>query len=210
MRRVEVVGAWVLGGLWILPLAYAVWAAVHPSEYATKFALFAPLTVGNLVHAWEAAPFARYFLNTFVLVTLILAAQFLVCTPGGPMRLRGCDFGGGTRLFALVLLQLMITPDVLIVANYRALARLGLVDTILGIALPYLASAFGIFSVAASVSAGSFGVGGRGAAGGVRGGGANLAGLRAVGAADLCCLWARVSELSLEQLSLAARDYELC
>ena len=45
----------------------------------------------------------------------------------------------------MVLLQLMVAPDVLLVANYRSLADIGLVDTIFGIALPYLGSAFGIF-----------------------------------------------------------------
>ena len=47
--------------------------------------------------------------------------------------------------FALVLLQLMIMPQVLIVENYSTMSKLGLVDTILGIDLPYMASAFGIF-----------------------------------------------------------------
>ena len=54
-------------------------------------------------------------------------------------------FPGRDMLFAVVLLQLMVTPDVLLVANYGTIARLGLVDSILGIALPYLGSAFGIF-----------------------------------------------------------------
>ena len=39
----------------------------------------------------------------------------------------------------------MIMPEVLIVENYRTMSHLGLVDTILGIGLPYMASAFGIF-----------------------------------------------------------------
>ena len=39
----------------------------------------------------------------------------------------------------------MMMPEVLIVENYRTMARLGLVDTILGIGLPYMASALGIF-----------------------------------------------------------------
>lgn len=144
MRRVEIAGAWLLGFLWVLPLLYAGWAAIHPAEYATRFELLAPLTTANLVSAWHAAPFPRYLLNTVLLVTLILVAQFLLCTPAAyafaRMRFRGRD-----TLFALVLLQLMIMPDVLLVANYRTLARMGLVDTILGIALPYLGSAFGIF-----------------------------------------------------------------
>jgi sn-glycerol 3-phosphate transport system permease protein len=36
-------------------------------------------------------------------------------------------------------------PDVLIVENYRTMSRLGLLDTLAGIGLPYMASAFGIF-----------------------------------------------------------------
>ena len=48
-------------------------------------------------------------------------------------------------LFALVLVQLMIMPDVLIVENYRTMTALGIKDTILAIGLPYMASAFGIF-----------------------------------------------------------------
>jgi len=39
----------------------------------------------------------------------------------------------------------MIMPDVLLVENYQTMRRLGLVDTILAIGLPYMASAFGIF-----------------------------------------------------------------
>ena len=69
-RALETVAAWLLGLLWILPLAYAVWTAFHPSAYSTRFALDAPLTLQNFVNAWHAAPFARYFLNTTLLVAM--------------------------------------------------------------------------------------------------------------------------------------------
>jgi sn-glycerol 3-phosphate transport system permease protein len=39
----------------------------------------------------------------------------------------------------------MIMPDVLLVENYRTMSRLGLLDTVYAIGLPYMASAFGIF-----------------------------------------------------------------
>jgi sn-glycerol 3-phosphate transport system permease protein len=55
------------------------------------------------------------------------------------------DFWGRDVAFALILAQLMIMPDALIVENYRTLARVDLIDTIPAIALPYIASAFGIF-----------------------------------------------------------------
>src|SRR3546814_12334023 len=40
---------------------------------------------------------------------------------------------------------LMMMPDMLLVENYRTMHQLGLVDSIAGIALPYMASGFGIF-----------------------------------------------------------------
>ncbi|MBM3564600.1 MAG: carbohydrate ABC transporter permease [Alphaproteobacteria bacterium] len=143
-RGIEIAAAWLLAILWLMPLLYAFWAAFHPTAYAVRFDLTAPLTLENFSRAWEYAPFARYFLNTFILVTMTLAAQFVLCTLAGFAFAR-FDFAGKNIAFALVLVQLMIMPEVLIVENYRTMSRLGLVDTILGIGLPYMASAFGIF-----------------------------------------------------------------
>ena len=140
----ETVGAWLLGILWILPLAYALWTAFHPGEFSTRFVLTAPLTLENFARAWAAAPFARYFVNTIVLCTMVLGAQLVLCTLAAYAFAR-FDFPGRGILFALVLVQLMIVPDVLIVENYRTMNALGLRDTIVAIGLPYMASAFGIF-----------------------------------------------------------------
>jgi len=140
----ETAGAWLLALIWIAPLAYAVWTAFHPSEFSTRFDLFAPLTLDNFKRAWEAAPFARYFLNTFLLVTGVLACQLVLCTLAAFAFAR-YEFPGATVVFALVLAQLMIMPDVLIVENYKTMNRLGVLDSIPAIGLPYVASAFGIF-----------------------------------------------------------------
>jgi len=140
----ETLGAWLLALVWALPLAYAIWTAFHPAEFSARFVLTAPLTLANFVNAWEAAPFARYFLNTVMLVTLILAAQLVLCTLAAYAFAR-FEFPGRDLAFALVLVQLMVMPDVLIVENYRTMSRLGILDSTLAIGLPYMASAFGIF-----------------------------------------------------------------
>ena len=140
----ESTGAILLALIWVLPLAYAVWAAFHPAEYTTRFVLTAPLTLDNFTRAWAAAPFARYFLNTFILVTLILVFQIVLGTLAAYALARQ-DFWGRDVAFVLILAQLMIMPDALIVENYRTLAKVNLIDTIPAIALPYIASAFGIF-----------------------------------------------------------------
>ena len=140
----DTVAAWLLALLWVLPLAYAVWTAFHPGEYSTRFVLTAPLTLDNFARAWAAAPFARYFVNTVALVTMVLACQLVLSTLAAYAFAR-FEFPGRKVLFALVLVQLMITPDILLVENYKTMARLGLVDTLLAIGLPYFASAFAIF-----------------------------------------------------------------
>ena len=144
VQGIENAAALLLAVIWLAPLLYAFWAAFHPPEYAIRFDLLAPLTLENFSEAWEQAPFARYFLNTFMLVTSILAVQFVLCTLAAYAFAR-FEFPGRDVAFALVLMQLMIMPEVLIVENYRTMSHLGLVDTILGIGLPYMASAFGIF-----------------------------------------------------------------
>jgi sn-glycerol 3-phosphate transport system permease protein len=145
-RILEVAGAWLLGIVWILPLAYAVWTAFHPAANATRFDLSAPLTLENFAAAWRAAPFARYFANTFMLVTMVLAAQLVLGTLAAYGFAR-YEFRGKDFVFMLVLLQLMVMPDVLIVENYNTMNALGLRDTIFAVGLPYFASAFGIFLI---------------------------------------------------------------
>jgi sn-glycerol 3-phosphate transport system permease protein len=140
----ETLAAWALAIFWVLPLLYAVWTAFHPPEFSTRFSVFAPLTFDNFGRAWIAAPFARYFLNTFLLVGLVVRCQAVLCTLAAYAFAR-YEFPGRGIAFALVLAQLMIMPDVLIVENYRTMGRLGILDSIPAIALPYVASAFGIF-----------------------------------------------------------------
>jgi sn-glycerol 3-phosphate transport system permease protein len=144
LPTLDSIGAWLLAVIWVSPLMFAVWAAFHTPEGALSFRLSAPLTLENFRVAWENAPWPRYFLNTVLLVTTILIGQLTLCTLAGYAFAR-FEFPGRDVIFILVLLQLFVLPEVLIVENYVMISRLGLFDTILGIGVPYMASAFGIF-----------------------------------------------------------------
>ena len=76
LSGVEPRTAWLLGVLWVLPLLYAFWTAFHSPEFSTRLSLTAPLTLANFVTAWHAAPFARYFLNTLLLVFMVLVLNW--------------------------------------------------------------------------------------------------------------------------------------
>ena len=143
-RVLDTTAAWMLAILWALPLFYAIWTAFHPAEFSTRFSLTAPLTLENFANAWKAAPFARYFVNTIMLVTLTTGMQLVLCTLAAYAFAR-YDFRGKGIAFALILMQLMIMPDVLVVENYSTMSKIGVLDSTIAISLPYMASAFGIF-----------------------------------------------------------------
>ena len=144
LPSLDTIGAWLLAIVWISPLVFAVWAAFHTPDGALSFKLNAPLTLENFRVAWDSAPWPRYFLNTVLLVSVILAGQLTLCTLAGFAFAR-FEFPGRDVIFILVLMQLFVLPEVLIVENYVMISRLGLFDTIFGIGVPYMASAFGIF-----------------------------------------------------------------
>ncbi len=136
-RHLETFGALLLAVIWISPLVFAFWAAFHTTSDAVNFNLTAPWTLDNFRTAWAGAPWLKYFLNTFLLVTVILIGQFFVTTLAG-FAFAQVRFPGRDVVFLLVLMQLFILPEVLIVENYVMVSRLGLFDTILGVGMPYM------------------------------------------------------------------------
>ncbi len=144
LPSLDTVGAHALALLWIAPLLYACWAAFRDPSAALSFDWSAGWTFSNFAAAWDRAPWLRYIFNTTVLVLTILLGQFVLCTLAAYAFAR-FRFFGSQFLFMLLLLQLFILPEVLIVENYRMVALLGWTDTVWGMGVPYMASAFGVF-----------------------------------------------------------------
>ena len=144
LPHIEAGAAILLAVIWISPLLFAFWAAFHSTSDAVNFNITSAWTLDNFRTAWNGAPWLKYFLNTFTLVTVVLIGQFILTTLAG-FAFAKLEFPGKNLVFILVLMQLFILPEVLIVENYAMISRLGLFDTILGVGMPYMASAFGIF-----------------------------------------------------------------
>jgi len=87
--------------------------------------------------------FGRYLVNTIVVVLIGFVGMFFVAMAGygfEKFRFRGKNF-----LFLLVLSTLMIPIQVTMIPTYLILNGLQLTNTLVGIALPTLVSAFNIF-----------------------------------------------------------------
>jgi len=140
-----VVGA--LAFIWLFPLLWAFTTSFRPqgqlgSEMASLWVHHPSLA--NFKEAWSDAPFLRLYYNTAVVVFGILGVQ-LVTTTLAAYAFARMEFWGRDLLFRLFLLQLMVAPSALIFPNFQTIRSLGLLNTRLGIMIPYFASAFGTF-----------------------------------------------------------------
>ncbi|WP_081735047.1 carbohydrate ABC transporter permease [Paenibacillus gorillae] len=130
--------------LWIIPFVWVVRMAFLPNDSAIGAGWSWSFTLENLIHVWHGAPFFTFFLNTVLVCGGVLAIQLVTLTMAAYAFAR-VRFAGRELLFMLFLVQIMVPPDVLIFSNYQVLNELGLLDTKVGIMLPYFASSFGVF-----------------------------------------------------------------
>jgi sn-glycerol 3-phosphate transport system permease protein len=155
MRRGRaVLGTWLwalvvaaLAFVWVFPLLWAFATSLRPpgqlgSDLASLWVHHPSLA--NFQEAWGDAPFLRLYYNTAVVVFGILAVQLVTITLAAYAFAR-MEFWGRDLLFRLFLLQLMVAPSALILPNFQTVKLLGLLNTRLGIMIPYFASAFGTF-----------------------------------------------------------------
>ncbi len=134
----------MLGLLWLIPLVWMVGTAFSvPSFHMTLFPK-TEFTLDNIAYVWNAIPFGKYYLNTLFLVVCTFAVQFVTSTMAA-YALGVMDFKGSGLVFAVIFMQIIIPNDVLITPNFTTLAELGLVDTKIGIMLPFFGSAMAIF-----------------------------------------------------------------
>ena len=137
----------VLALLWSMPLIWSIIASLRPpgEPFARGQVWFGSgLSIANYIRAFDLAPFAMYFRNTILLVTLILSVQLFTSSLAG-FAFAFYRFRGQRILFTIILTQMMIPTVALLVPNFETIRVLGLYDTILAMAMPFWGSAFGTF-----------------------------------------------------------------
>jgi sn-glycerol 3-phosphate transport system permease protein len=145
-------GVWALtvgtlAFIWVFPLLWAFTTSLRPpgqlgNQIASLWVHHPSLA--NFKEAWADAPFLRLYYNTAVVVFGILGIQLITITLAAYAFARQ-EFWGRELLFRVFLLQLMVAPAALIFPNFQTVRALGLLNTRLGIMIPYFASAFGTF-----------------------------------------------------------------
>ena len=101
-------------------------------------------TLGNFFTVWETYPFGRYLINSSIVAIATVFLNLIFCSLAA-YPLARLSFKGREVIFSLILATIMIPFQIVMIPLYILTVNLGLRNTYLGIILPNLASAFGIF-----------------------------------------------------------------
>lgn len=93
---------------------------------------------------FQVIPFASVLTNTAVSTLIIVVAQVLFCAMAAYAFAR-IEFPGRNFLFLLILSVLMVPGQIFLVPQFLIIQKIGLLDTMGGLVLPNLFSAFGTF-----------------------------------------------------------------
>ena len=128
----------------VFPFIYMILGGLMSFQETTKI----PPTIfpkmpqwSNYAKVFAQAPFARYFLNTFITasVTTIVSLFNSVLAAFAMVNLHF----KGKHFIQIVLLSLLLVPgEAIIFTNYDTIARMGLLNTYIGLVLPFLTSIF--------------------------------------------------------------------
>lgn len=101
-------------------------------------------TLDVLADAWTSGRLGRYLLNSFVVAAVVTIGQ-VVTSVLSAYAFAMLDFPGRTALFVVFLSTLLVPAEATLVVNRRTVDQLGWLNSYQGLAVPFLATAFGTF-----------------------------------------------------------------
>ena len=136
-----------LAAVMLLPLLWMVIISLETPQQAQQFppVLFpSSPQFHNYPDAFNAVPFGHFFINSLLYSLATVAGNLLFCSLAAYAFAR-MRFRGSRVLFVVLLATLMVPFQVVLIPTFLIVKQLGLVDSVGGLIVPNLCSAFGIF-----------------------------------------------------------------
>ena len=127
--------------LWMIASSVKTSAELHhvpPTWFPHTF------TLDNYTTIFTKLNFPQYFINSVIVAAVVVSSNLLFCSMIG-YALAKLRFGGKNVVFLLVLATIMVPQTVYLVPLFVLMSDLGLVNSYLGLILPFAAQAFGVF-----------------------------------------------------------------
>ncbi|MHA6482798.1 carbohydrate ABC transporter permease [Paenibacillus sp. strain BS8-2] len=137
----------VISLMFLLPLAWIIITSMKDqmdvlkqplSIIPTKF-----MFVENMQEVFRRAPWGVFYQNTIIVAVGVLVAQLCISIPAA-YAFASLKFKLKSFFYLFVLARLLVSPESLLLPNYMTINGLNLYNTLLGIALPSVASAIAI------------------------------------------------------------------
>jgi ABC-type glycerol-3-phosphate transport system permease component len=98
----------------------------------------------NYATAWTTASFSLFFRNSVITAALTVAGVMITSILAA-YAFAKIRFAGSRGIFAVLLATLIVPDSVSLIPNFIIITRLGWYDTLAGLTVPFMASAFSIF-----------------------------------------------------------------
>jgi len=102
-----------------------------------------PLSIENFTNVWNAIPMGAMLWNTFLMSSVMAVAQLLVAILAA-YGFAVWEFPGKKVLFMLFIGSWLVPFQVTMIPNYVLISQLGLLNTVAGVVVPNLCSAFAV------------------------------------------------------------------
>jgi sn-glycerol 3-phosphate transport system permease protein len=133
--------------IFVFPLFFMI-STSFKSLYETNITPPSPLPrefhPENYLTAWRMMNFPHYLLNSILTTALTIAGQLLVCVPCAYAFAKK-QFRLKRLLYGVVIFDLIVPAQVIFLSIYRIESRIGWLDTLRGLSVPFFYSAFTIF-----------------------------------------------------------------
>jgi sn-glycerol 3-phosphate transport system permease protein len=129
----------------LFPVYTTVIGALKPGNEVLQHPLVpGPFTLDGFSDAWTQGHLDRYLLNSFVVASVITIAQVATALLSA-YAFAMIDFPGRGLLFVVFLATLLVPLETTLVVNRRTVDSLGWLNSYQGLAVPFMATAFGTF-----------------------------------------------------------------
>ncbi|MDE5770190.1 MAG: carbohydrate ABC transporter permease [Ruminococcus sp.] len=149
----------VLGIFMFFPVYLIVVMSVKPVEelfvFPPKLYTLRP-TMKNFSDMFEIirqnrVPFSRYVFNSITVTVSVTVLQCIFISMSA-FVLAKCQFAGRKLINSIIVIALLYQSNVIYIMQYMVLAKLNLIDSLLAIILPSVASPMGLFLMKQSIS----------------------------------------------------------
>lgn len=132
--------------LWMVASSFKPQAAIFSDISPLSWRTFVPVdaTLDHVIALFTERGIGRALFNSMIIAGIQVGGGLVVCSMAA-YALTRIRFKGRNTVFAIILVTFMLPTEAMVVPMYSVISGLSLQDTLMAVALPWVANVFGLF-----------------------------------------------------------------